>query len=286
VSDTRLRIPIEKKNKFAPKNLLKNLKEEFPEFAGITFKQVKGQEVKDELLTIEMRLMVKGFKFGVLCAREGQTSENQFFDNREVGPQFREFLEWIGQEIPMKGWQGYNAGLDTERDSTGPMSVFTTFHDYAVMFHVSTHLPWTDGDEQQLARKRHLGNDVVLIIFQEGSNHEPFDPRIIYSYFNHVFFVVRKDEKLTAERGTTFYRFNVIYKDGVEFFKPGFPNPPLLEKNDSSRNFFLTKLINSERAAYSAPGFLAALQRTREQLLKKVFDEYLHGGTTAASAWS
>ena len=53
----RVKIPIEKKNKFAPKNLLKSLKEENPEFSGISFKQVKGDEIKDELLTMEMRLV-------------------------------------------------------------------------------------------------------------------------------------------------------------------------------------------------------------------------------------
>jgi len=51
---------------------------------------------------------------------------------------------------------GYNAGLDTERDMTGKSSVFTSFRDYSIMFHVSTHLPYTEGDEQQLARKRFL----------------------------------------------------------------------------------------------------------------------------------
>lgn len=58
VCDTRVRIPIGKKHKYAAKHLLKTLKEEHPEFAGISFKQVKGQDVKDELLTIEMRLVL------------------------------------------------------------------------------------------------------------------------------------------------------------------------------------------------------------------------------------
>lgn len=34
------------------------------------------------------------------------------------------------------------------------------------MFHVSTLLPYTVGDLQQLQRKRHIGNDIVAIIFQ------------------------------------------------------------------------------------------------------------------------
>ena len=34
------------------------------------------------------------------------------------------------------------------------------------MFHVSTLLPFTLGDAQQLQRKRHIGNDIVAIVFQ------------------------------------------------------------------------------------------------------------------------
>jgi len=51
------------------------------------------------------------------------------------------------------------------------------------MFHVSTLLPFFPDDPQQVERKRHLGNDVVLIIFREEPN-EPFSPLTIRSQFN------------------------------------------------------------------------------------------------------
>lgn len=50
------------------------------------------------------------------------------------------------------------------------------------MFHVSTYLPYTPLDPQQVERKRHIGNDVVLIVFKEGD--EPFVPTKITSNFN------------------------------------------------------------------------------------------------------
>jgi hypothetical protein len=37
---------------------------------------------------------------------------------------------------------------------------------FAVMFHVSTYIPFHGADAQQVERKRHLGNDVVVIIFK------------------------------------------------------------------------------------------------------------------------
>ena len=42
----------------------------------------------------------------------------------------------------------------------------------------------------QLLRKRHIGNDIVTIVFQEPGS-EPFNPQEMHSHFQHVFIVVR-----------------------------------------------------------------------------------------------
>lgn len=57
------------------------------------------------------------------------------------------------------------------------------------MFHVSTLLPYTEGDPQQLQRKRHIGNDIVAIVFQEANT--PFVPDMIASHFLHAYIVVQ-----------------------------------------------------------------------------------------------
>nr|XP_026655079.1 signal-induced proliferation-associated protein 1-like [Zonotrichia albicollis] len=58
------------------------------------------------------------------------------------------------------------------------------------MFHVSTMLPYTPNNRQQLLRKRHIGNDIVTIIFQEPGAL-PFTPQSVRSHFQHVFIIVR-----------------------------------------------------------------------------------------------
>lgn len=51
-------------------------------------------------------------------------------------------------------------------------------------------LPYVPDEDQQLERKRHIGNDVIVLVFQdEGS--APLQPELIRSYFNHIFIVVR-----------------------------------------------------------------------------------------------
>jgi hypothetical protein len=55
--------------------------------------------------------------------------------------------------------------------STGTFSIFTkVINKFDVMFHVSTYIPFHGADAQQVERKRHLGNDVGLIIFKGGAH--------------------------------------------------------------------------------------------------------------------
>lgn len=51
----------------------------------------------------------------------------------------------------------YRGGLDTQFGQTGEEAVYQVFKDREIIFHVSTLLPYTDNDPQQLQRKRHIG---------------------------------------------------------------------------------------------------------------------------------
>lgn len=72
-------------------------------------------------------------------------------------------------------------------DHTGTHSIFCRHSGYDIMFHVSTYLPFFPKDPQQVERKRHLGNDVCVIIFKD-SNKTLFDPSSIKSEFNRNFY--------------------------------------------------------------------------------------------------
>lgn len=49
-------------------------------------------------------------------------------------------------------YASFRGGLDVTHGQTGVESVYTTFRDREIMFHVSTKLPFTDGDTQQVTR--------------------------------------------------------------------------------------------------------------------------------------
>ncbi|KAH8412134.1 hypothetical protein KR009_000018 [Drosophila setifemur] len=213
-------------------------------------------------------VLVSHFKFGVLYQRYGQTTEEELFGNQQTSPAFDEFLDVLGQRIRLKDHKGYRGGLDIQNGHTGDTAVYEVFREREVMFHVSTLLPHTEGDPQQLQRKRHIGNDIVAIVFQETNT--PFSPDMIASHFLHAFIVVQPIEPNTPH---TRYKVSVTARDDVPFFGPTLPNPAVFRKGQEFKEFILTKLINAENACYKADKFAKLEQRTRTSLLQNLVEE-------------
>jgi len=95
-------------------------------------------------------------------------------------------------------------------DSTGLFSVYAQYEECEIMFHVSTFLPYTATNRQQLLRKRHIGNDIVTIVFQEPGAL-PFTPRHIRSQFQHVFIVVRVNSPCSDHTSYRYFGFTLIH---------------------------------------------------------------------------
>uniref|UniRef100_A0A3Q2GJL5 RAP1 GTPase activating protein n=1 Tax=Cyprinodon variegatus TaxID=28743 RepID=A0A3Q2GJL5_CYPVA len=153
------------------------------------------------IVTFDEYVISNNFKFGVIYQKFGQTSEEELFGNMEESQAFVEFLEFLGTKIELHDFKGFRGGLDVTHGQTGTESVYTNFHNKEIMFHVSTKLPYTEGDSQQLQRKRHIGNDIVAIVFQEENT--PFVPDMIQSNFLHAYVVVQVENACTD---------NVTYK--------------------------------------------------------------------------
>ncbi|EDL12771.1 GTPase activating RANGAP domain-like 4 [Mus musculus] len=211
------------------------------------------------------------FKFGVIYQKARQTLEEELFGNNEESPAFKEFLDLLGDTITLQDFKGFRGGLDVTHGQTGVESVYTTFRDREIMFHVSTKLPFTDGDTQQ--RKRHIGNDIVAIIFQEENT--PFVPDMIASNFLHAYIVVQADNPGTE---TPSYKVSVTAREDVPAFGPPLPSPPVFQKGAEFREFLLTKLTNAENACCKSDKFAKLEDRTRAALLDNLHDE-LHTHT-------
>ncbi|XP_074447596.1 rap1 GTPase-activating protein 1-like isoform X10 [Larus michahellis] len=220
------------------------------------------------IVAFDEHVISNNFKFGVIYQKPGQTTEEEVFSNTEESLGFLEFLDFLGDKIQLQDFRGFRGGLDVTRGQTGTESVYTNFRGKEIMFHVSTKLPFTEGDSQQLQRKRHIGNDIVAIIFQDEST--PFVPDMIASNFLHAYVVVQLTPGTT---GGTFYKVSVTARDDVPFFGPPLPNPAIFRKSAEFREFLLAKLINAEYSCYRAEKFAKLEERTRSALLESLFEE-------------
>ncbi|KRZ93473.1 Rap1 GTPase-activating protein 1 [Trichinella sp. T8] len=236
----------------------------------------KGTEL---IMTFDEHVLVNNYKFGIIYQKFGQvvfmqkTSEEELFGNAEHSDKMEEFLEFIGEKVQLQNFKGFRGGLDTVHGQTGEESFYTKFKDRRVslkeiMFHVSTLLPYTVGDAQQLQRKRHIGNDIVAIIFQDDNT--PFVPDMIASHFLHAYIVVTF---VDTGSSTTHYKVTVTARDDVPPFGPALPSPPIFIKGQELKTFLLTKLINAENACYRARKFASLAERTRTSLLEALFNE-------------
>ncbi|NXX41777.1 RPGP1 protein, partial [Tricholaema leucomelas] len=245
------------------------------------------------ILAFDEHVLSNHFKFGVIYQKLGQTSEEELFGTTEESPAFAEFLDVLGQRVQLRDFKGFRGGLDVTHGQTGSESVYCHFRDKEIMFHVSTKLPYTEGDAQQLQRKRHIGNDIVAVVFQDENT--PFVPDMIASNFLHAFVVVQLEQGST--QGTLYKvpaparrlleghrvppcplpthppQVSVTARDDVPFFGPPLPDPAVFRKGPEFQEFLLTKLINAEYACYKAEKFAKLEERTRAALLETLHEE-------------
>ncbi|XP_005927222.1 signal-induced proliferation-associated 1-like protein 2 isoform X3 [Haplochromis burtoni] len=236
---------------------------------------MNSPKVAEQLLKLDEQGLSFQHKVGVLYCKAGQSTEEEMYNNESAGPALDEFLDLLGQRVRLKGFTKYRAQLDNKTDSTGTHSLYTTYKDYELMFHVSTMLPYTPNNRQQLLRKRHIGNDIVTIVFQEPGAL-PFTPKNIRSHFQHVFVIVKVHNPCTDN---VCYSVAVSRSKDVPPFGPPIPKSVTFPKSAVFRDFLLAKVINGENAAHKSEKFRAMATRTRQEYLKDLAENFVSTAT-------
>ncbi len=232
--------------------------------------RLADSKLNEKLMKLDEQCVIKTHKIGVLLCKAGQSTEEEMYNNRESTPAFDEFLQLLGEKIQLKGFAHYRGVLDTANDTTGTHSVYTRFRDKELMCHVSTLLPYSNNDKQQLTRKRHIGNDLVTIVFQEPGSL-PFSPRSIRSHFQHIFIVVRAYNPNTVN---TQYSVAISYSKDVPSFGPPLPKNPLFYKSKEFRDFLLAKIMNADNAGLKCDKFTQIRMRAQHGILKEFSQLY------------
>ncbi|XP_046415512.1 GTPase-activating Rap/Ran-GAP domain-like protein 3 isoform X6 [Neodiprion fabricii] len=231
-------------------------------------REIFSPDIQKDLLLLEEQEGSVNFKFGVVYAKEGQTTDDEMLSNEKGSHDFHRFLDLLGERIRLKGWDKYRGGLDVKGDMTGKESVYTVYAGHEVMFHVSTMLPHSKDNPQQLERKRHIGNDIVNVIFTDDPTAlDSFNPNCIKSQFTHVFAIVSSD--------SSGWRVAVYCDECVPLFGPSLPCPPVFNDPHTFREFLLVKLINGEKATFNTPTFSQKRERTLDMLIRDLYQEHV-----------
>mmetsp|Transcript_2527 Transcript_2527/g.4130 ORF Transcript_2527/g.4130 Transcript_2527/m.4130 type:complete len:875 (+) Transcript_2527:39-2663(+) len=253
-----------------PKQLLAAMRKINPLVKDSKLWLVEDARVCEKLLVFEDVMKYWNYKFGVVYCKAGQSKEEEMLSNCQPHSKtFERFLNFLGQKIKLQGWEGYTADLDTKMNASGEESVFTQWHDFSIMFHVSTLLPFEPNNPQQVGRKRFIGNDLVTIVFQDGDAE--FVPPCIVSNMLHVFVVI---QPLTIDDQDC-YKVSIVRKQGVPQFGPPIGDSLVFVSGPYFREWLLTKLVNAERASLHHPWLAAFIKKTRRGQLDDILTDFV-----------
>ncbi|XP_049885077.1 GTPase-activating Rap/Ran-GAP domain-like protein 3 isoform X2 [Pectinophora gossypiella] len=230
-------------------------------------REITCAELQKDVLLLEEQEGSVNFKIGVMLMTPGQKTDDEMLSNEKGDEKWERFISLLGDKIRLRGWNRFRGGLDVKGDMTGSHSIYTMHQGHEIMFHVSTMLPFSKDNKQQLERKRHIGNDIVNIVFTDDCAHNTFNPQCVKSHFTHIFAVVSEVEG----EG---YRLSVYSDDTVPPFGPSLPCPPVFNDPQLFREFLLVKLMNGEKAAFQTPTFALKRQRTLDTLIRDIYAEH------------
>ncbi|KAI9319818.1 hypothetical protein BX666DRAFT_1916621 [Dichotomocladium elegans] len=231
------------------------------DFESMSVESTAQSGIEKELLMLDEMSVPKHYKFGVLSVHEGQTTEQAWFSNTQMDPDLERLLYILGQRVELKGYKGYAAGLDTRAGESGVISFASQWQRHEVMFHVAPLMPLRENDAQQVHRKRHIGNDIVCIVFVKGN--AKFDPSKIRSQFLHVFVVIQ------AVDGKDLWSVEVVRNTNVPDFGPTIPQPGQL-RSEQLRDFLLLKMVNGNCAALKSEKFAVPNAKARAGIMTTI----------------
>ncbi|VDK33458.1 unnamed protein product [Taenia asiatica] len=109
-------------------------------------KEILHYEVQKEALTLEEQEGSVNFKFGVLYCKEGQKSDEEMYSNGKNAF----YLATGTDHIDLRTLVHCSSMEVQEAGTTGTESIYTIYEGHEIMFHVSTLLPITTDNRQQI----------------------------------------------------------------------------------------------------------------------------------------
>lgn len=232
------------------------------DLAEATIKRLPTTTLHDELERMDRDLCNTKFKIGVAYLDRFDTSEHQMLQNtiEDTSTAFRIFLTKLGDPIVLRGWTRFAGGLDVSDEAlTGDFALYQTLGENEALFHVAPWLP--GGSHHDIERKRHFGNDTVIVIFSESLYS--FEMSTLLSRQTQVVFFVRHMNRMRT------YQVHVYAKRSIPFVPPGGCNPFYVNEDDDFSSL-LGALIDAEVACYRVPPLSDKLKCMRAYHIRRI----------------
>lgn len=151
-------------------------------------------------------------KIGLVYVKDGQENERSMLRNEEgdASSLYHEFVSGMATIVPIARHCGYVGGLDRS-GSVGTTLPYWRSTQTELVIHEVTRMPTVHKDPQQILKKRHVGNDIIHLIWSEHCRD--YKPQTIVSQFNDAHIMI-----FPLPNGL--YRIRVAQKREVSPFGP------------------------------------------------------------------
>ncbi|KAL7722561.1 Rap/Ran GTPase-activating protein [Entamoeba marina] len=144
------------------------------------------EKFKNALIGIDKTPSRRVNKIALIYVASGQEDQWEILANSSASKQYVNFTAALGEETDLKEYNGYIGGLDRKFNCDGQSILYYKTHTNEVIFHEVVRMPSVP-DENDLVKKKHVGNDNVSIVWNE---HTHFYPQTITSGFNCAHLIV------------------------------------------------------------------------------------------------
>jgi hypothetical protein len=199
-------------------------------------------------------------KVGCLRVARGHATQKEMLHLEERSIGFRNMVDAMAWSVDLESHLGFGGQLPKRGSAPYWASPSTE-----LVFHDTTRMPTDEGDEQQIQKKKHVGNDHVSVIWSE--HYSEYDPEVIKSQFNFVHVIV-----YPLRNGL--HRIQIKKKDQIPFFGPlvdgALVSPTLLPL------LVRATLINANRVVRVATtqGSIVRPVQARAKLLQEIAVKY------------
>jgi hypothetical protein len=206
----------------------------------------RGLSVLDRTPVVDLH------KIGIVYVGRGQFDEQSILSNQSGSYHYQVFLQNIGKLVKLSNLQGeYTGGLDTRRGVDGEFAIMAEDEITKIVFHVATLMPTVEHDPKCMAKKRHIGNDYILIVYNESGKDYEF--RTIPGQFNFINIIITPVDNDYLSMS---HHQNILYLSNSNLNE----NP----SSASSTKPYLHNPLSTNSLEENEPYFIVSMQRRED----------------------